>query len=86
MDMKIALTKSKNNNLIRAASSVSSHENPSQDNEMANQFSLNAPDSETISKTPKTQANLSFGRKYPGSSLSMKFFLFAKKHIQYTVG
>ena len=44
---------------------------------MANQFSLHALDSETMSKTPKMQVNLSFGRKYPGSSLQLKFFFFS---------
>ena len=63
---------------------LSSHENPSQINQMANQFSLHTPDSETMSKTPKMQVNLPFARKYPESSLSLKFFFSAiKKHTVY---
>ena len=83
MDMKIALTNSKNNNLIRSASIhiiyFSSHENPCQVNQMAIQFSLHAPDSETMSKTPKMQVNLPFARKCPESSLSLMFFFSAIK-------
>ena len=88
MDMKIALTNSQNNNLIRSASIhiiyFSSHENPCQVNQTAKlQFSLHAPDSQTMSKTPKMQVNLPFARKYPESSLSLKFFFSAiKKQIR----